>query len=289
MPDAKTAKIRAFLKRQHGELLRVKRNAIKKAVVPVGLAAADLTKRLTHWTDENGKLQPANYAASLQWAQHQTLALGTSVKTGLQVGGRAANELAAKHVAQFGRQIPPLFGDDEINFDEDETPVKDDRQRWELLALAFLGGKQGVTARTTRLTMAVLAGWSLTELADSLAARNDKPKAIAEAVMSPIESRAEMYVRTELGRVYSQRLGAIAAAREDLKKRWATIDPGCIAICRTTDGQIRAMDDDFDMGDGTTTDYPPAHPNCDCTWLPWKEAWGEMRSLDEYDDLEEAA
>jgi len=198
-----------------------------------------------------------------------------------------AQDLAADHANQFAEKIPPLFGEDGFDLDDDKNATTDeeDDDRAGMLAAAFLtGGKRSVLNRFAKLSGAVLAGSLLADFAESIGSDSDSEDDIAAQMMDPIEGRAEMWVRTETGTSYG--VGMMAVADEVEQKRWATIDPGCDEICHPADGQVVDMDDDFVMGDDTEVDYPPAHPNCDCTWLPWREQWGAVGSTDE---IEEAA
>ena len=75
------------------------------------------------------------------------------------------------------------------------------------------------------------------------------------------EARAETIARTETATADVQ--GTIAGWRASgvvAGKQWLVAD-GCCDECGALDGEVVALDDDFEGGD------PPLHPNCECTVL----------------------
>lgn len=96
--------------------------------------------------------------------------------------------------------------------------------------------------------------------------------------------RAESYqveriARTEYLRAHN--IGRHEAAREarkvlpDLKRRWdATLDSRVCVLCEAAHGQVAELDEPFDV-DGEEIMTPPAHPNCRCAEIPYREAWAK--------------
>lgn len=283
MADVKTRKIRAFLRRQHSDLIVVKRRHIKSADVAIKAHISALAHRISEWSID-GKLEPVHSHRSRTWMLLALASIATVVKSAIVKSSEAASALATAHAQRLAGFADSVFGDDLIAVDEHRGQTRDGR-RAEELQLRFVGATRS-SSGMGKLISAVATGALLSELADSIGAESDDPEDIAERVLSPVASRAETYIRTETGAVYAQALADIFAGNK-LRKRWATIDPGCNRICHSADGQVVDEDDVFEMGDGSTTDYPPAHPNCDCTWLPWRDEWGRLASTEDID--EEAA
>jgi SPP1 gp7 family putative phage head morphogenesis protein len=83
--------------------------------------------------------------------------------------------------------------------------------------------------------------------------------------------KLERIARTEINSAMNAaRLAQMVAVAADfpemgLLKQWsATSDARCCGHCDAMDGQIRALDTDFDAPDGWSGDAPPKHPNCRC-------------------------
>ncbi|WP_119301133.1 phage minor head protein [Dongia deserti] len=110
----------------------------------------------------------------------------------------------------------------------------------------------------------------------------------AEAIGGLIDggrARATTIIRTELGRAFSvasqERYEQAAAKLPGLKKQWRRSGkvhsrPQHDAI----DGQVRAVDEPFTLGDGVSLMFPrdPRAPasetiNCGCESLPFMESW----------------
>lgn len=284
MADVKTRKIRAFLRRQHSELIVVKRRHIGSADAAIRAHVEALAHRINEWRVD-GKLEPVHSHRSRTWMLLALASIAMVVKSAIVKSSAAATTLATGHAHRFAGFAESVFGDDSIVVDGHRRQTLN-RQRAEELQLQFVGAARS-SSGLNKLIAAVAAGVLLSELADSIGADSDKPKDIAERVLSPVASRAETYIRTETGSVYAKALADIFAGSK-LRKRWATIDPGCNRICHSADGQVVDDDDVFEMGDGSTTDYPPAHPNCDCTWLPWRDEWGRLASTDDIEEQEAA-
>lgn len=275
-------KVRQFLKKQHAETLAVKRKHIRKGLAPVAVHTKALADRLDDWSDDDGNLDPLKAKDARRWAAGTAMALGLTTAAAIRSGSEDAVTLATKHANQWSDFAADAFDDDFDVDDNSDFSIDDDRV--DDLHASYLGNpKRGVFASLMKVASAVAAGLALSDFGSSIGADSDDETDVAEQVMSPVASRTEMYIRTETGDTYGLALEN-AVGDEKMGKRWATIDSGCDEICHPADGQVQDMDDDFEMGDGSSCDYPPAHPNCDCTWLPWKDDWGSMKSTDDIED-----
>lgn len=280
-------KIRGFLKKQHGELIAVKRKHIAAGLKAVDQHKQSLAQKLSDWSDNDGNLDASKARESKRWAAATAMALGVTTAQAMRSGSSDAADLASDHAQQWSDFAADEFGDD-MSVSQSEFSVDDDRL--DDLQSSYVGNtRRGVYATLLKVAGAVVAGAALSDLAQTVGSDSDDEDDIASATFAPVESRTEMYIRTETGDAYGLALANAMSDDEQTQKRWATIDPGCDAICHDADGQVVDMDDDFEMGDGSTVDYPPAHPNCDCTWLPWKEEWGKLKSTDDIDDTAQAA
>lgn len=110
---------------------------------------------------------------------------------------------------------------------------------------------------------------------------------IAEGLFRKYRYWAERIVRTELMHTYNvvhqQSLEQLAAIDQTYVKRWdSRLDSRLCPYCRSLDGEIVAISGEFETR-GAVYAHPPAHPNCRCTIVPWREDWG---SMSQYTDLE---
>lgn len=285
MKPVNVKKVRRFLKRQHRELIAVKRKHVAAAVLASRPHRADLSKRIDDWSN-NGKFNAGKSPSAKAWAVATSLALGGIVRGAIEYASSNAAQLAVDHLQQLSDFAAETFGDVEpLDVDEDAVEF-DDAGRLDELQSKYIGNARfGALATLMKVASAVVAGMAVADFADSIGADSSDSDDIAEKMFSPVNSRTETYIRTESGSAYGAAM-TDASGSDGLQKRWATIDPGCEEICHPTDGQIVDMDDSFIMGDDSECDYPPAHPRCDCVWLPWKEVWGNTQSTD---GIEEAA
>lgn len=275
-------KVRRFLKKQHGELIAVKKKHIRAGLVAVSVHKKKLAKKLDEWTDDDGNFNATNWRDSKNWAATTAVALGVTTAQAIRNGSQDAADLASDHAQQWSDFAVDEFGDD-LSVSDDDYDIDDDRI--DDLQQSYVGNtRRGVYASLLKVASAVVASSSLSDLADAVGADSDDASDIADSIFSPVESRTEMYIRTETGDAYGLALANATSDDEQTQKRWATIDPGCDGICHDADGQVVDMDDDFEMGDGSTVDYPPSHPNCDCVWTPWRDDWGHMKSTDDIDE-----
>lgn len=275
-------KVRRFLKKQHAEVIAVKKKHIRKGLVAVAKHKQVLAKKLGDWYGDDGSVNPSKAKDSKKWAIATAAALGATTAAALRGGANDAADLAAKHAQQWSDFASDEF-DDDFTVSDDDYDIDDDRI--DDLQASYVGNtRRGVLSSLLTVASAVGSGMALSDLANSIGADSDDPDDIADQAMSPVASRTEMYIRTETGDTYGLAFANAVSDDETLQKRWATIDPGCEKICGPADGQTQDQDDDFELGDGSTCDYPPAHPNCDCTWLPWRDTWGSMKSTDDIED-----
>ena len=277
-------KIRRFLKRQHAEVLAVKREHIGAGLAAVGQHKQSLAKKLADWSSDDGKLNPAKARESKSWAASTAVALGVTTARAMRRGSEDAADLATDHAQQWASFAADAFGDDLDVGDSSDFSIDDDRLSD--LQASYVGtARRGVYGTLLKVATAVAAGSALADFAQYIGADSADHDDVAAAAFDPVESRTEMYIRTETGDAYGLAFADVLSDDKAVQKRWATIDPGCDSICHDADGQVQDMDDDFEMGDGSTCDFPPAHPNCDCTWLPWKDDWGSLKSTDDVEQV----
>jgi SPP1 gp7 family putative phage head morphogenesis protein len=100
-------------------------------------------------------------------------------------------------------------------------------------------------------------GWSNDQLADEI-----------EAFSGFSADRAEMIARTETA--FADVQGNLAGWQESgvvKGKRWL-VGAGCCEDCEKLDGQVVALDEQFEPEDDAPIDGPPYHPNCRCDVAP---------------------
>lgn len=98
---------------------------------------------------------------------------------------------------------------------------------------------------------------------------------VGRGLFAKYEKWAERLVRTEGINAYNtiHERGLREAALDDpeLKQRWdASADRRLCPVCRELDGKVVDIGKPFPGG----FRFPPAHPHCRCTVVPWKVAWG---------------
>jgi hypothetical protein len=87
-------------------------------------------------------------------------------------------------------------------------------------------------------------------------------KRLMDYIDDPV--RARMIARTEAVRAYNTGIMKYAQESGAETKTWNTLGGGCSQICATIDLSPIALNDEFN-GDGGSYDFPPAHPNCQCS------------------------
>jgi hypothetical protein len=95
-------------------------------------------------------------------------------------------------------------------------------------------------------------------------------------------ARARMIARTEAVRAFNA--GIIRYGRETgaETKTWNTLGGGCSQICATIDKSPININDEFN-GDGGSYDFPPAHPNCQCSVII-----GYAKVIDDQGNIDES-
>lgn len=278
-------KVRAFLAKQHRETKAMKREHVAKAVKATEKHKDGLAHKLSLWSNDDGTLKHGAVRESKSWAKATAAALSNVVTKAISSAAEDAADLAAVHAQQWSDFAVDHLDSDE--FDLGGSDYEIDEDRIDDLGEAFVGNtRKGVLGTLLKLSTLMSTTSTLADVATSLGAKSDNEEDIADSLFDRVSNRVEMFVRTETGNVYSDAFDGTVSEDDAPQKRWATIDPGCEGICHPTDGQVVDRDDLFELGNDDMVDYPPAHPNCDCTWLPWKEDFGSMKSTD---DIEEAA
>jgi len=159
------------------------------------------------------------------------------------------------------------------------------------LPLVSVAGLGGLQATTTRLIVGITqAARRQIEVALAQTIIGAQPVgATVAAVQAALEvggrSRALTIVRTELGRAYSaasqSTMAQAAGTLPGLKKQWRRSGKLHSRLAHDAiDGQIRAVDEPFDLPSGVQLLYPrdPTGPagetiNCGCESLPWMDGW----------------
>jgi len=274
----KNAALAAFLLRRHAEVKRVKRRHVRQAVAKIRPHRDGLVTMLERWAID-GKLNNANSHAARTWAIMTAAALGLIARESVASASRETSQLAGNHLTRLSRIVEREF--DAAPLGHTERGYEASPEHLAALQANFVGTtRTGTYSRLLKVAGAVVLGLALDEFAESLDSK-DSNEDIASALFAPIESRTELYIVTESGIAYNRALHADVVGLGYMK-RWDTEGHGCQKICTPADGQIRPMGENFDMGDGGTTGFPPAHPRCDCSWIPWRREW---MSAAEFDDL----
>ena len=98
-------------------------------------------------------------------------------------------------------------------------------------------------------------------------------------------ARARMIARTEAVRAFNSGIVSYGKASGAQTKKWDTLGGGCSQICATIDKDPIAIDDEFE-GDGGSYDYPPAHPNCQCSVVLGYAQVDDKGNIDESTDVD---
>lgn len=144
-----------------------------------------------------------------------------------------------------------------------------------------------LTAKIRDITAAAAARIN-TELGLALIGQQSSDQAartISTILGETTRARASTLVRTEIGRAYSvatqERMTQARAVLPGLKKQWRRSGRIHSRLNHDlTDGQVRDVDEPFDVGAGVKLRYPrdPRGPaketiNCGCVQLPYMESW----------------
>lgn len=270
-------------------------------------AEKELAEQLGKWVHQaqNGELRFSawKYRSALVQLKLGVSELEQVVHKSLKTGGARAQKLALEHLTHEVARFSAVFGDNVpvLNLHLAKLVATSRAAlapRYESSAERYAWGKSNGVWQDIqrRLAVEILKGSSVQETAERLA-QDGGPRGmvtirgvtgeqgavveiIPEGLFRRYRWRAEMFVRTELTYAYGvQMLDGLYAAQKtltDLAKRWCTDGTGCKNICNPADGQVVALDENFVMGDGSTTDQPPAHPNCRCRCGAWRPHWGEL-------------
>jgi SPP1 gp7 family putative phage head morphogenesis protein len=110
---------------------------------------------------------------------------------------------------------------------------------------------------------------------------------IGEGLFRRYNGWADRIARTETQNAYNvQKQIGYRDAREyvpDLKRRWdAAEDLRTCVVCGSMHGEIVGLDEPFSNG----VDAPPAHPNCRCSTVPWRDEWPDVGLFEDLDPVE---
>jgi SPP1 gp7 family putative phage head morphogenesis protein len=120
-------------------------------------------------------------------------------------------------------------------------------------------------------------------MSKSILAKDDFMSVIKniQGTLGQSQYKAERIVRTETASVYgrTQVLSTQEAKRElpDLKKRWVSSPDAC-DCCLSLNNMIIDVNQLFTCRAGKTSLdslHEPIHPNCKCSVVGWREAWGK--------------
>lgn len=102
---------------------------------------------------------------------------------------------------------------------------------------------------------------------------------IPEGLFARYRHWADRVVRTELSSAYGatghEAMRQAAEVVPDLKRMWFADASACSLICGPMAGQIVGLHEEF-TGPGGSCMYPPVHPHCGCTAVPWREGWPQL-------------
>ena len=106
---------------------------------------------------------------------------------------------------------------------------------------------------------------------------------LMEFIDDPV--RARMIARTEAVRAFNSGIMEYGRASGAETKRWDTTGAGCPNICALIDREPIPMEANFEGGGGSY-DFPPAHPNCQCSVIigygKIDQASGEVTDSEDY-------
>lgn len=134
-------------------------------------------------------------------------------------------------------------------------------------------GQQTIGDIQRRLAVHAVKKSTVREMANDIAGR------LPTRALQGARWKAERIVRTEL--IAALNTGHQAALEEaaeflpDLQRQWdAALDARTSDVCRTLNGQVRALDQPWKYS-GRLIAHPPAHPNCRSRITPWRADWME--------------
>lgn len=285
------------------DLEGLSRDALQALAPALKEARSELERALTGWLDSEAEHASERFTAyryrqalaQLNGALKKVAELEPKLVGVLEAEGGRAGRLATKHVVQQVERYAKVYEGSGYQIPLDQAAaiaegrsllipryrtsakryvgnVRDDiRQQ---LAVGLLKGEtfDEMTARLVR--HGGPTGW--VALRGVKGTRGAIVEHIGEGLFRRYNYWAARIVRTEVLSAYNtvaeRSIAQLHKQDRDLKRRWnAANDWRTCIVCRSLDGKVAAVGEDFGGGYSTA----PAHPNCRCNIGPWKEAWDE--------------
>lgn len=300
---AQKAEVQALLRQEVEDLKRLELKHMRMLLPVFQQAEKEMAAQLADWVHRtpDGELRFSawKYRSALVQLHAGVGHLSGALGEQLERGGHEAQKLALTHLEHEVARLSSVFGDHVAPLQWNLAKIMASGEsalvpRFRNSAARYSGNVWGDIKQ--RLAVEILKGSSVSEMVDrlveqrgpsgyvSLSGVAGDEGAIVEHIPEGLFVRyrwwAERVVRTELGSAYGvQMLQGLHAAKgvlPDLQKRWCTDGSGCAHICTPADGQTIDLHEVFVLGDGSTTDTAPGHPNCRCRVGAWRAHWGEL-------------
>lgn len=207
----------------------------------------------------------------------------------LGAGASRAGVLSAQHLTALVDRNSRRFGTSL------EAPIRLDLARITATGQGLIPRFTSSAARYTesvrdeirrQLAIGVLRHETYSGLMQRLSARSNvaraagaepTPMTAASGLMRPEAWQLERLTRTEMAHASDvQAMEAFRQARQQipsLRRQWcAALDARLCNSCKEMHNAVSGPDGSF----SAMLPGPPLHPNCRCTAVPWREAWGEI-------------
>lgn len=278
-------------------------------------AERELRERLKEWTERapDGELRwtAHKYRSALAHLEHSRRAMAEALGVVLTATEAKAQAMALRHLEDEVARFSAVFGNPvrlPIGAAKQIAMGKSfiiDRVRSSTLRYAGQVGRD----IQRRLAVDMLTGQSVYQTVERLR-REGGPRGlvalrgvagepgsyvedIPEGLFARYRHWAERVVRTETTSAYGARkregMEAASSRLPGLKRKWVGDPSSCALICRPLDGMVVGIHDLFPTRRGGI-EHEPAHPNCECSTVPWMDSWGqELRGLDPaFEDIKPA-
>lgn len=271
-------------------------------------AERELAARLRDWITKTSD-------GALRWTAHSYRSALVQIKAGaaeldramfdrLRHAGGRAQELAIQHLVEQVAFLSGSFRGAErlisVNASAQIAATRSylvPRYRTSAARYAWGRGRVGVAAdMQKRLATDILIGAPVHETVDRLVASGGprgyvalrgvagEENAIVEYIPEGLFARyrywADRIVRTEVSSAYGAQghdsMQAAAQVLPELRRRWMGDVTACIHVCLPMVGQVVGINDAFSTGMGDLVMYPPAHPSCGCTAVPFAPSWASL-------------
>lgn len=270
------------------DVARLPEPILRKLSPVLRAAESELEKDLRFWLSKVTDGEERFTAYKLRGALYQMRGAISSMgkvtpelRRGLKSGAEASLKLSQQHLHEELTQLSSRFSGSLAPIPLAQAAKLIDKTLLDRFAHRSKVWDEAARGRIRlELAKGVLRGETMHQLTTRLAGKavkgalKDAAGAAAKKMFSPIWTRAEVIVRTEVIYAYNSvkmdQLRELYKEDNDMRSRWdAALDGRTCPACRDLDGKVVQVGEEFPGG----ILHPPAHPRCRCCCVAWKASW----------------